>query len=89
MVDSLDLGGAAQFVTALVLAFNCFQSWRNGQRAKVIAAKTEVIAAKTEVIADNMQALEQNTNSKMDALLDLTAKSSKAEGLQQGREEKK
>jgi hypothetical protein len=90
------LSGIAQLITAIVLALNCLQSWRNGQRAKEIAAETAVIASetaaiavKTEAIADTMQVLEKNTNSKMDNLLALTAKASKAEGLQQGREENK
>jgi len=67
----------AQFITAIVLALNFYQSWRNGKKATKIA--------------DNMQALERNTNSKMDALVALTAKSSLAEGtaagLAQGRSE--
>jgi len=35
----------------------------------------------------DVKQLEKNTNSKMDALLDLTATSSKAEGLAEGRSE--
>jgi hypothetical protein len=35
----------------------------------------------------DMQLLEQNTNSKMDAILALTAKASRAAGLQEGRDE--
>jgi len=67
----------AQFITAVVLALNFYQSWRNGKKASAIAA--------------NMASLEKNTNSKMDALVALTAKSSLAEGtaagLAQGRSE--
>jgi hypothetical protein len=73
----LHLGELAQFVTAIVLALNFYQSWRNGKKASVIA--------------NSMEALEKNTNSKMDQLVALTAKSSLAEGtavgLAQGRSE--
>jgi uncharacterized membrane protein len=37
----------------------------------------------------DMSDLERNTNSKMDAMLALTAKSSRAAGLQEGRDEKR
>lgn len=57
------------------MLLNFIQSWRNGKKATAIAA--------------NMQALETNTNSKMDKLLTLTAKSSLAEGLAQGRSEER
>ena len=47
----------------------------------------------TKITNNNMVKLEQNTNSKMDALLVSTAKASqaegRAEGLQQGRDESK
>lgn len=69
----------AQFITAIVLALNFIQSWRNGRKASAIAV--------------NMASLEKNTNSKMDALVALTAKSSLAEGtavgLAQGRLEER
>jgi len=74
----------AQFITAIVLALNFYQSWRNGKKAGDIAASVKTTD-------ENMASLEKNTNSKMDALVALTAKSSLAEGtaagLAQGRSE--
>lgn len=72
-----DFAGLAQLVTALVLAFNCWQTWRNGQKSNRIAADVKTI--------------ELATNSMQDALVAATAKAALAEGtavgLEQGRKE--
>jgi hypothetical protein len=74
-----DLGQIAQLITALVLAFNCYQTWRNGQRAKKIAM--------------DVKDIQVATNGMKDALVASTAKASfqegTAAGLEQGRSEQK
>jgi hypothetical protein len=72
-----DLGQIAQLITALVLAFNCLQTWRNGQRALSISKGINDI----KIATDGMK----------DALVASTAKASfqegTAAGLEQGRTE--
>ncbi len=69
----------APIITALVLAFNCWQTWRNGERAKKIATDVKTI--------------EVATNSMKDALVAATAKAAfgegKAVGLEKGRNEER
>lgn len=69
----------AQFITAITVVFNSWQTWRNSQRAKRIE--------------ENVQTIEKATNSMKDALVEATAKASlaegHAEGLQQGRAEER
>ena len=71
------LGEVAQLIGACVLAFNCWQSYRNGQKANKIA--------------ENVQIIEKATNSMKDALVAATDKAARAEGtaigLEQGRSE--
>jgi threonine/homoserine/homoserine lactone efflux protein len=71
------IGDLAQLIGALVLAFNCWQTWRNGQ--------------KSNRIAENVQTIEKATNGMREALIASTAKASHAEGaaagLEQGRSE--
>ena len=78
------LGQVAQFITAVVLAFNCWQSWRNGKKANAISEGQAEINK-------NVATLEKNTNSIKDALVAATAKAALAEGtaagLKQGRNE--
>jgi threonine/homoserine/homoserine lactone efflux protein len=42
------LGDAAQTIGACVLAFNAWQSWRNGRIARKALAKVEVVAQQTD-----------------------------------------
>jgi hypothetical protein len=37
------IGEIAQLITAIVLAFNCWQSWRNGRSIKQVAEQTDGI----------------------------------------------
>jgi peptidoglycan hydrolase CwlO-like protein len=53
----------------------------------VLVALSSYTAILTRRTRKDMQSLEQNTNSKMDAMLALTAKSSRAEGQKAGLEE--
>lgn len=64
---------AGVFLNAMTALASFVQSRRNGKD--------------TKAISKNMASLEQNTNSKMDALVALTAKSSLAEGRQLERSE--
>jgi hypothetical protein len=74
-----NLGGIAQLITALVLAFNVWQTWRNGQKSNRIAA--------------NVQVIEKATNSMKDALVKATGEAALAKGtaagLEQGRNEQR
>jgi hypothetical protein len=79
-----DLGGAAQLITALVLAATFVQSFLNGRKsARIEKAQT--------AIKENVQTIEKATNSMKDALVAATARASHAEGaaegLAQGRQE--
>jgi hypothetical protein len=78
------IGEIAQLITAIVLAFNCWQSWSNGKKANKIAEGIHTIK-------ENVITVEKATNSMKDALVAATAKASLAEGtaagLKQGREE--
>ena len=80
------IGDIAQLITAIVLAFNCWQSWSNGKKANKIAEGIHTIK-------ENVLVVEKATNSMKDALVQATAKASLAEGtaagLAQGRAEQR
>ncbi len=71
------LGDIAQLITAIALAYNCWQTWHNGQKANGIK--------------EDIKRIEVQTNGINAALVASTAKASlaegKAEGLEQGRKE--
>jgi hypothetical protein len=64
------IGEISQLIGALVLAFNCWQTWNNGRKANRIAA--------------NVQVIEKATNSMKDALVAATNKAALAEGTAAG-----
>ncbi len=64
------LGDVAQAVGASVLVFNCWQSWRNGQRAKKIVEEVKVI--------------KEATNGLSAKLLTVTGEAKYAEGVKHG-----
>jgi len=70
---TVNAGEVAQLIIACTVVFNCWQSWRNGQRAKKIEA--------------NVYTIEKATNSMKDALVAATAKASLAEGIASGLEQ--
>jgi len=76
-MDLPSLSEAAQFITACTVAYNVWQTWRNGR--------------KTDSVAINVKTIEIATNHMKDALVAATAKASLAEGtavgLAQGRSE--
>jgi hypothetical protein len=74
----MTLGDIAQLVIAASVAFNCYQSWRNGRKA-------ERLAEGLEVIKKDVQTIEIATNSMKDALVTATGKASYAEGLAEGK----
>ena len=71
------IGEIAQLITAIVLAFNCWQSWSNGKKANKIAEGIHTIK-------ENVITVEKATNSMKDALVAATAKASLAEGTAAG-----
>lgn len=72
MHDLPSLGEAAQFIMACVLAFNCWQTWDTGRRAKIIKADVAEIKHQTNGI--NAQ------------LLKVTGDAKYAEGVKHGEE---
>ncbi len=73
------LGDSAQLIGACVLALNCWQSWRNGRRAKEI--KTDV-----EVIKSSVGEIQTQTNGLNANLLQVTSDAKYAEGIKHGEE---
>lgn len=71
----MDWNTIAVTVAAVIVAMlNAYTAWQASRtRADVVATRADV------------RTLEKNTNSKMDAMLELTAKSSRAQGRKEGR----
>jgi uncharacterized membrane protein YebE (DUF533 family) len=67
---------AAQSVAAVGATFGALNSWRNGRRYK----------AGNDAVRKEVQEVKDTTNGKMDKLLQLTASSSKAEGVLEEKE---
>ena len=78
----VDFAGLAQLVTALVLAATFVKTWINGR-------KTDAVAKAQLEIKENVQKIETATNSMKDALVEATARSSKAEGKAEGVEQER
>ena len=73
------LGDTAQIIGACVLAFNAYQSWRNGRIAKKAVAKIEETKAVIEVVA-------AQTNGINAHLVAVVGEAKYAEGLKAGEE---
>jgi len=78
----VSLGDIAQTIGACVLAFNAYQSWRNGRLARKAVEKIEVVKQKVEVVA-------AQTNGINAHLVAAVGDAKYAEGLKRGEENRK
>jgi hypothetical protein len=71
------LGDAAQTIGACVLAFNAWQSWRNGRLARKAIAATEELAPVVRKVAIQTDGINQQ-------LVKVTGEQKYAEGVKHG-----
>lgn len=75
----VSLGDVAQTVAACVLAFNAWQSWRNGRAVKRAERKIDANEKTLKVV-------QEQTNGLNAQLLSVTGAAKYAEGLRHGKE---
>jgi len=73
----MTLGDVAQTIGACVLAFNAYQSWRNGRLAKKALSKVDALVPVVEAVALQTDGINQQ-------LVKVTGEKKYAEGVKYG-----